>query len=61
MVQYKAALGITSGMKGTAHFGIESLADRRWSKSFFFYSKLYKDLYHLTFESIVMLLVKKRN
>ena len=45
MVQYKAALGITSGMKGTAHFGIESLADRRWSQKLFFFTQNYTRTY----------------
>ena len=44
MVQYKAAPGITSGMKGTAHFGIESLADRRWSQKLFFLLKIIQGL-----------------
>ena len=44
MVQYKIALAITGTMKGTSHdrvyqeLGLESLADKRWSRRVFFSS-----------------------
>ena len=66
MVQYKAALVITGAIKGTSRdrlyqeLGLESLADRRWSRRLFFSIKLYKDSYHLTFKLSINLLVKER-
>ena len=45
MVQYNAALIITGALKGTLgdkiyqELGLESLADRRWTRKLFFFSK----------------------
>ena len=61
MVQYKAALAITGTIMGTSldriyqDLGLESLADKRWSRNLFPSTKLYRDFYHLT----NMLLVKE--
>ena len=57
MVQYKAALVITGAIKGTSsdrlyqELGLESLADRRWSRRLFFFYKIitlpsYLQTYH---------------
>ena len=46
MIQYRAALAITGASKGTSRdhlyqeIGLESLADRRWSRKMFFLHKL---------------------
>ena len=46
MVQYRAALVITGAIKGTSHhrlyqeLGLESLADRKWSRRLFFFHKI---------------------
>ena len=46
MVQYKATLVITGGIKGTSsdrlyqELGLESLADRRWSRRLFYFHKV---------------------
>ena len=46
MVQYRAAFAITGAMKGTSRdrlyqeLGLESLADRRWSRRLFFFHKI---------------------
>ena len=46
MVQYNAALIITGAIKGTCHdkiyqeLGLESLADRRWSRKHIFFHKI---------------------
>ena len=50
MVQYKAALVITGAIKGTSRdrlyqeLGLESLADRRWSRRLFFFHKIIQGL-----------------
>ena len=50
MVQYKAALMITGAIKGTSRdrlyqeLGLESLADRRWSRRLFFFHKITQGL-----------------
>ena len=50
MVQYKAALVITGAIKGTSRdrlyqeLGLESLADRRWSRRLFFLHKIIQGL-----------------
>ena len=50
MVQYRAALVITGAIKGTSRdrlhqdFGLESLADRRWSRRLFFFHKITQGL-----------------
>ena len=50
MVQYKAALVITDGIKGTSRdtlhheLALESLADRRWSRRLFFFHKTMQGL-----------------
>ena len=52
MVQYKAALVITGVIKGTdlsrdrlyQELGLESLADRRWSRRLFFFHKIIQEL-----------------
>ena len=47
IVRCKAALGITGAIKETfcdrlhQELGLESLADKRWSKGFLSYTKLY--------------------
>ena len=60
MVQYKAAPVITVAIKGTSHdrlyqeLGLESLADRRWSRSLFFFRKILQRLlpsYLLTYHN----------
>ena len=49
MVQYKAALVITGAMKGASRhrlyqeLGLESLADRRWSRRLFFFHKVIQE------------------
>ena len=49
MVQYKAPFAITGAIKETSRdglyqgHGLESLADRRWSRWPFFPAKLHKD------------------
>ena len=64
MVQYKAALVITGAIKGTSRdrlyqeLGLESLADRRWSRKLFSSTKSYRDSYHLILKLTIMLLVK---
>ena len=50
MVQYKAAPVITGAIKGTSRdrlyqeLGLESLADRRWSRRVFFFQKIMQGL-----------------
>ena len=50
MVQYRAALVITGAIKGTSRnrlyqeLGLESLADRRWSRRLFFFHKITQGL-----------------
>ena len=50
MVQYRAALVVTGAVKGTFHdrlyqeLGLESLADRRWSRRLFFFHKITQGL-----------------
>ena len=50
MVQYRAALVITEAFKGTSRhrlyeeLGLESLANRRWSRRLFFFHKILNDL-----------------
>ena len=50
MVQYRAALVITDTFKGTSRdrlyeeLGLESLANRRWSRRLFFYHKILNGL-----------------
>ena len=50
MVQYRAALVITSAFKGTSRdclyeeLGLESLANRRWSRRLFFFHKILNGL-----------------
>ena len=50
MVQYKAALVITGAIKGKSRdrryheLGLESLADRRWSRRLFFFQKIMQRL-----------------
>ena len=50
MVQYRAALVITDAFKGTSRdrlyeeLGLESLANRRWSRRLFFYHKILNGL-----------------
>ena len=60
MVQYKAAPVITVAIKGTSHdrlyqeLGLESLTDRRWSRSLFFFRKILQRLlpsYLLTYHN----------
>ena len=65
IVQYRATLVITGVIKGTSRdrlyqvLGLESLADRRWSRRIFSSTTLQKDSYHLIFKLIIMLLVKE--
>ena len=46
MIQYRAALAITGAIKGTSldriyhEIGLESLADRKWSRKIFFLHKV---------------------
>ena len=50
MIQYWAALVITGAIKGTSRdrlyqeIGLESLADRRWSRKLFFFHKIVNGL-----------------
>ena len=50
MIQYRAALVITGAIKGTSRdrlyqeIGLESLADRRWSRKIFFFHKIVNGL-----------------
>ena len=50
MIQYRAALFITGAIKGTSRdrryqeIGLESLADRRWSRKIFFFHKIVNGL-----------------
>ena len=50
MIQYRAALAITGAIKGTSRdllyqeIGLESLADRRWSRKIFFFHKIVNGL-----------------
>ena len=58
MVQLKVALVITGAINGTSRdrlyqeLGLESFADRRWSRSSI---KLYRGSYHLIFKLTIML------
>ena len=51
MVQYKAAFMITGAIKGTSRdrlyqeLGLESLADRRWSRRLFLFYKITQGLF----------------
>ena len=50
MIQYRAALAITGAIKSTScdrlhlEIGLESLADRRWSRKIFFFHKIVNGL-----------------
>ena len=50
MIQYRAALAITGAIKSTSRdrlhleIGLESLADRRWSRKIFFFHKIVNGL-----------------
>ena len=58
MIQYRAALVITGVIKGTLgdclyqEIGLESLADRRWSRKIFFFRKIVMDSCPHTFSHI---------
>ena len=57
MVQYRAALVITGAFKGTSRdrlyeeLGLESLANRRWSRRLFFFHKILNGLSPLYLQS----------
>ena len=59
MVQYNAALVITGAFKGTSRdriyreLGLESLAERRWSRKIFFFHKIINGLLPVYLQSYI--------
>ena len=59
MVQYDAALVITGAIKGTSRdrmyreLGLESLAERRWSRKIFFFCKIINGLLPVYLQSYI--------
>ena len=59
MVQYNAALVITSACKGTSRdriyreLGLESLAERRWSRKIFFFHNIINGLIPVLLQSYI--------